>query len=137
MDSTGNGVPPGTIAWTDLTILDAERIRDFYQAVAGWTAVPVDMGGYADFCMNDPVSGRTVAGICHARGANAHLPHQWLIYIAVPDLDESTRRCLAMGGAVIDGPRPLDEQSRVCVIRDPAGAVAALVGPRAESAARS
>ena len=31
--------PPsrGAIMWCDLTVADAERVRDFYQAVVGWT----------------------------------------------------------------------------------------------------
>jgi len=38
--------------------------------------------------MIPPESNDPVAGICHARGANANLPAQWLIYVAV---QESTR----------------------------------------------
>jgi predicted enzyme related to lactoylglutathione lyase len=30
---------PGTIAWTDLTVPDAEKVRDFYAAVVGWRIV--------------------------------------------------------------------------------------------------
>ena len=39
----------GSIMWTDLTVENAERIRDFYSAVVGWTTSGVDMGGYNDF----------------------------------------------------------------------------------------
>ncbi len=42
----------GEIAWLDLTVEDAESVRDFYSDVVGWTITPVDMGGYDDFCMN-------------------------------------------------------------------------------------
>jgi uncharacterized protein len=34
----------GSIMWTDLAVENAERIRDFYCAVVGWTASGVDMG---------------------------------------------------------------------------------------------
>ena len=27
---------PGTIGWRDLTVPDAAKVRDFYQAVVGW-----------------------------------------------------------------------------------------------------
>ncbi|MFB3107254.1 MAG: hypothetical protein ACE1ZA_20350, partial [Pseudomonadales bacterium] len=40
-----------------------------------------------------------VAGICHARGSNANLPPQWLIYINVADVDKSVQRCVEMGGS--------------------------------------
>jgi predicted enzyme related to lactoylglutathione lyase len=75
---------------------------------------------------------QAVAGVSHARGSNAQLPPQWLIYVAVDDLDASLQRCLVLGGSVVDGPRALGVQ-RFCVIRDPAGAVMALVGPQAQA----
>jgi hypothetical protein len=117
----------GSITWRDLTVKNAEAVRDFYSKVVGWKTAPVDMGGYDDFNMNLPGSGETVAGICHARGPNAKLPPQWLIYITVADVDESAKRCVELGGKIIDGPRKMGEY-RFCVIEDPAGAVAAIIG---------
>ena len=119
--------PVGTIAWTDLTVPDAAGVREFYEAVVGWTATPLDMGGYPDFVMNLPGTGAPVAGICHARGVNVGLPASWLPYIQVADLAASMAECTARGGAVIMGPRGAGPGARFCVIRDPAGAVAALV----------
>jgi predicted enzyme related to lactoylglutathione lyase len=98
--------------------------------VTGWTPAAVEMSGYSDYCMNEPASGRSVAGVCHARGENANLPAQWLIYITVEDLEKSAERCVERGGAVIAGPQGMVGQGRYCVIQDPAGAVAALFGPR-------
>jgi predicted enzyme related to lactoylglutathione lyase len=118
----------GTLAWRDLTVPDAEPIRDFYKRVVGWEAQGVDMKGYEDFNMIAPGTGETVAGICHARGDNAGLPPQWLMYVVVENLDRSAARCAEMGGEVIDGPRSLGE-GRFCVIRDPVGAVCALYQP--------
>ncbi|MEO7142707.1 MAG: VOC family protein [Bryobacteraceae bacterium] len=64
----------GKIGWMDLTVERAEAVRDFYSQVVGWRAAEVEMGGYADYSMNLPESGETVAGVCHARGHNADLP---------------------------------------------------------------
>ena len=74
---------------------------DFYAGVAGWTPADVPMGDYADYCMHPPGDATPVAGICHARGANADLPPQWLIYITVADLDQSVQRCRDKGGKVL------------------------------------
>jgi predicted enzyme related to lactoylglutathione lyase len=123
-------LPVGAIGWIDLTVGDADGVRDFYRDVTGWTASPVDMGGYSDYNMNEPESGKAVAGVCHARGVNADLPAQWLIYVTVADLDESLRRCASRGGAVLAGPRGMGGQGRYAVIRDPAGAVTALFEPK-------
>jgi predicted enzyme related to lactoylglutathione lyase len=84
------------------------------------------MGDYEDFCMNVPAGGETVAGICHARGANASLPPVWLIYITVADLNESLRQCEAAGGKVLAPVREYAGQGRYAIIQDPAGAVAGL-----------
>jgi predicted enzyme related to lactoylglutathione lyase len=116
----------GTIIWTDLTVKNAAQIRDFYSQVVGWEPAPVAMGDYHDFNMHPPEDDAAVVGVCHARGVNADLPPQWLIYITVADLDASAARCVALGGQVIVGPTEMGT-SRYCVIQDPAGAVAALI----------
>ena len=115
----------GTISWADLTIKDAVTIRDFYSKVVNWPFESVDMGGYSDFCMLSP-DGQPNAGICHARGPNANIPAQWLIYITVADMEES-----AHGGRLVLFHREQHTcwaagQGRFVVIEDPAGAVAAL-----------
>ena len=115
----------GSIAWRDLTVPDADSLRAFYEQVVGWKSSPVDLGGYSDFEMLQPASGESVAGICHARGSNADIPPQWLIYIIVADVAASAARCVELGGQVIIAPRPLSGGT-FCVIRDPVGAVCAL-----------
>jgi predicted enzyme related to lactoylglutathione lyase len=119
------------IVWTDLTVADAEQVRDFYSQVVGWEPAPVDMGDYSDFGMNAPGTGAPVAGVCHARGPNANLPPQWLIYVTVKNLDESISRCNELGGAIVAEPKSMGSHGRYCVIRDPAGAVMALIEPAA------
>lgn len=117
----------GAIAWCDLTVSNADAVSMFYEQVAGWTPRPHDMGDYHDYEMHD-AGGQCVAGICHARGSNAQLPAQWLIYISVADVDAAAQRCTELGGRILDGPRAMGP-SRFCVVRDPAGAVAALISP--------
>jgi predicted enzyme related to lactoylglutathione lyase len=116
----------GTIGWTDLTVEDAESLRDFYASVTGWRPSPVSMGGYEDFNMCGPDSGEPKAGICHARGGNSALPPTWLIYITVEDVDASAAACTERGGEIVLAPKDMGEMGRYCVIRDPAGAVAGL-----------
>lgn len=119
----------GSITWFDLTVQDAGAVKDFYRNVVGWRFAPVEMGGYSDYNMNAPESGRMIAGICHARGVNADLPPQWLLYITVADVNKSAAKCVELGGNIITGPKDMGGYGRVCVIQDPAGAVAALFQP--------
>jgi molybdenum cofactor cytidylyltransferase len=118
--------PMGTMVGFDLTVPAAETVRDFYAKVIGWIPEALDMGGYSDYFMKSADTGQIVAGVVHARGVNADLPAQWLTYIAVPDLEESMRRCLEGGGTLVTGIKG-SEGGRYCVIQDPAGAVLALM----------
>ena len=123
--SNPNNPAPGSITWMDLTVDDADRIRGFYAAVAGWTPDPVEMGGYQDFVMKD-TEGQPAAGICFKRGVNAGLPSNWILYINVADLEASLARCREGGGDVLVGPKALGDRGRYALIRDPAGAIAGL-----------
>lgn len=118
--------PVGTVAWTDLTVPDAEAIRDFYARVVGWIPEPVAMGEYSDFNMTVPATGEPAAGICHARGVNADLPPVWLVYLVVENLGDSLTGVRERGGEVLAGPKRMGDGSSYAIIRDPAGAVAAL-----------
>lgn len=115
----------GQVGWFDLTVPDAESLRASYQQVVGWNAEAVEMDGYNDYYMKPPGADMPVAGICHARGSNASLPAQWLLYITVANLEESLRACEAAGGKALTQPRAA-VLGRFAVIRDPAGAVCAL-----------
>jgi uncharacterized protein len=118
---------PGKRAWVDLTVEDAEGVRDFYQQVVGWTPQPVPMegkgGNYNDYNMAS-ADGTVWVGICHKQGANEVLPSQWLAYFVVPDVDASLRAVEDEGGKVITSHSM--GGSRMAVIQDPAGAVCSL-----------
>ena len=116
----------GKIEWLDLTVDEANRIRDFYCSVVGWSSSEQDMGSYSDYNINLPGSTKTIAGVCHARGTNANLPAQWLMYVRVADVSESIEKCEKLGGEIVDGPRRMGKQ-RFCVVKDPAGAVLGLL----------
>lgn len=116
----------GQIAWTDLTVPNAAAIRDFYARVVRWDPEPVGMGHYDDFNMCLPGTEEPAAGICHSRGVNAELPPVWIPYIVVEDLTRSLEACKELGGKVVVGPKGMGPGASYAVIRDPAGAVAAL-----------
>ena len=116
----------GKIEWFDLTVENASIIKDFYCSVIGWSSTELDIGTYSDYNINLPDTASTIAGICHARGFNASLPPQWLAYVRVESVEESVAKCKKLGGEVVDGPRRMGSK-HFCVIKDPAGAVLALM----------
>ncbi len=117
----------GQIVWTDLTVPDAEPIRDFYADVVGWDPVthpmPATEDGeeaYDDYVMQTapgPGGGDAVSGICYARSSNAEIPAQWLVYVRVADLDESMAKANSRGGRSSTGRSPWAMASwRSCAI---------------------
>ena len=119
----------GKVGWLDLTVSNAEEVRDFYSAVAGWSMSEVPVGDYCDYTAAPSEGADPVAGICHARGENANIPPQWLMYITVADLDRSLRECESRGGSIVCPARSMGSYGRMAVVRDPAGAVAAIIQP--------
>ena len=125
--------PIGSIGWIDLTIPNASDVRDFYAQVANWDSSEISMGDYSDYCMIPSGSADPVAGICHARGENADLPPQWLMYITVADVAASLAQCAQNGGKIVRSMREMGG-AKIAVISDPAGAVCALFQPEADVA---
>lgn len=116
----------GKAGWIDLTVSDADGIRDFYAAVVGWTPEPVPMGEYSDYNMV-AADGTPVAGVCHHRGVNRDIPPaRWMIYFTVADLETAVAECRARGGKVAVGPKGMGPMGKFAVIEDPSGAVCAL-----------
>lgn len=116
----------GGISWIDLTINNAQEVRDFYSDVIGLKAQPLSMGSYDDYMMKSPEDNEAQVGICHAKGVNLDLPPQWLIYFNVSDIHSSIETCKKRGGKIITPVRDMGD-FKMCVIQDPAGAVAALI----------
>jgi hypothetical protein len=114
----------GSIAWHDLTVKDADSVAAFYRKVLGWRSKKFE----GDFNMFAGKDATPVAGVCHATGANATLPPQWLAYVLVQDLDKCLAQTKKHGGTIVVGPRELGT-ARMAVIRDPAGAYLALFFP--------
>lgn len=116
----------GRIRWLDLTVPDASRSRTFYERVIGWSseghAMRDDDGAYEDYAMTGE-DGAALAGVCHARGGNTGLPAVWLMYLPVGDFEESLRRVVKGGGAVV---ARVDGAHTYAVVRDPVGAHVAL-----------
>ena len=118
--------PNGNFVWIDLTVPDADSIRDFYCKVAGWTWEALSLGEYNDYMIKN-ANGEPVAGICHQRGVNQNVPPYWLNYLKVESVNNSLDQCINSGGKLIDGPRKMGENTFI-IIQAPAGAYVGLFG---------
>ena len=90
----------GDMAWIDLSVPNAEQVKNFYQKVLGWQSEAVNMScneeTYEDYAMSSGHSEAPrkessgsgfAAGVCHAKGANADMPAVWLPYFLVADIE--------------------------------------------------
>lgn len=128
--SEQEGPAVGSLVGFDLTVENAEDIRDFYSAVVGWKTSPVDMGGYDDYMMLQPADDKPAAGVVWARGVNADQPRaQWIAYIQVASLTDSVNNAVELGGSIVIDRRAPGNEWPFVVIKDPAGAMLALMGP--------
>lgn len=119
----------GTINWRDLTVKNAEELKEFYKEVAGWQTedMPMKDGSdeYSDYIMKDS-QGNPVAGVCNSRGVNTGIPPQWIMYISVENVTESLDKALKLGGKLLKEHKAKDGSLVYAMIEDPAGAVFAL-----------
>jgi uncharacterized protein len=119
----------GTIGWLDITSEHAPLLRDFYRAVVGWSPSAVPVESHEDYCMSPGPDRAAVAGICHAKGANAGLPSGWLIYIVVTNLEESLAQAKARGGTVLRPRVNAGGSGSYAVLQDPCHNAFALFEP--------
>lgn len=115
----------GKILWSDLTVENADEIKNFYKEVVGWEENPVPMKDgeedYVDYGMGN--NGEGSAGICNKRGNHSHLPSQWIMYINVENIEHSLSKVIELGGKLIHEARKKDGSYFYVIVEDPAGAV--------------
>jgi uncharacterized protein len=122
--------PAGTPCWVDLGTDDVARATTFYSTLFGWdTQVgPPEAGGYV-MCQ---IQGKAVAGIGPKMGP-AEVPTAWTTYLASDDVDATTSKVTAAGGAVLAEPFDVMDVGRMSVAADPAGAVFGIWQARAHT----
>ncbi len=125
------GAPPdGTLIWYELMTPDPDGARAFHSAIFGWEFSLHPMGEFGDYWVANR-DGAGVAGVAPlpdeaaAAGAAAH----WLPYAQVADVDRSAAHAAELGGTIMVEPADIPQVGRFAVVRDPAGAMIALMRP--------
>lgn len=109
----------GTFVWSDLSALDLDKARAFYQEAFGWT-YSEESNGY--------LTAKTEQG-AHAglytmpdRFQQLGMPSFWMSYISVDDVDTAIERAIASSGKAEIKPSGFPENGRFALTRDPLGA---------------
>ncbi len=120
-----NGAP----CWIDLMTSDAEKAKNFYGELFGWTFETGDQekyGGYITASKN----GRRVAGLMQKQEDQAGMPDLWTTYLRSEDAAASAQAAAAHGGRIYMEPMDIPEQGRMAMFGDASGAAVGIWEPR-------
>ena len=116
---------PGKIVWRDLLTDTPEQTRRFYSELFGWefSAVP----GNANY---EVIShqGRPIGGMVdQARLPTTEDVSQWVVVMAVADIDQAAASVSAAEGTVLTPPTSLGDRGSIAVVTDAQGALLSLL----------
>ncbi len=121
-------------AWHELVTTDYAAALVFYGALFGWQPLAAhdmgDMGVYQVYGLDH----RQLGGMFN-KGLDISMPPAWMLYITVPDLDNSLATVSHLGGQIYNGPMEVPGGGRVAQCGDPQGAAFALHQPAVVPAA--
>lgn len=125
-------VPAGGWLWSELLTDDAERAVAFYARAFGHREerLPIrtsDGGTRGTYHLLKDAAGVARAGVMALPEPGR--PAMWLPYLAVDDVDATAARVPALGGQVLRAPDDIPGVGRFAVLKDPAGAVVAVMKP--------
>ena len=116
----------GKVIWQDLVTPNVAVAKGFYGGLFGWTFRDL-LAPYADYTVamqgDQPVAGF----LQRASSSSAQHQSAWLAFFAVADLDTAQRNATAHGAKLLAGPKDYPQRGRQAILRDPDGAVFALL----------
>jgi predicted enzyme related to lactoylglutathione lyase len=117
----------GRYAWHELMTPDPNAAQTFYKKVVGWDTGKFD-GSTMEYTMwladQEPVGGVMETP---PEAAQMGAPPSWTAYVEVPNVDQTVGQATAAGGKVLLPPRSVPGAGRFAVLRDPQGAVFAVI----------
>ena len=113
----------GQFCWVDLMARDAASAKGFYGELFGWASADQDTQGgplYAIFTLN----GQNVAGIGEMNEdmKSSGMPPVWNSYIAVDDVQATTKKAEKLGAKVMMPPFQVVQAGHMSIVQDPTGA---------------
>lgn len=125
---------PGKIVWRDLLTNDPAASRQFYGELFGWEFESI--GEASNLRSNSAYTlirhnGRLIGGMVDTLALNGRDDiSQWVVLMAVEDLDTRVAAVTASGGTIVAPPTDLQARGRLALIRDAEGALLGLLETR-------
>lgn len=115
---------PGKVIWHDLISEDPAASKRFYSELFGWTFKSLAGGKYSLIFHGDSIIG----GIVNASVFEQHdKVSQWVVVLSVSDIEQAVSKVTQAGGQILGGPIDAGDRGQLAVLKDPQGAVVALL----------
>jgi len=117
----------GRFVWHQLMTRDVPAAKKFYSKLIGWKTMPWPLDPAYTVCHADagPVAGL----VALPSDLPAEVPSHWLQYIGTRDVDGTADAAVRAGGSVVKSPSDMQGAGRYAVLKDPQGAVFAIIDP--------
>jgi uncharacterized protein len=117
----------GKFVWHQLMTRDVRVAKDFYARLVGWKTLPWPLDPAYTVCHAEA---GPVAGIMEIPSdMPSEVPSHWLQYIGTRDVDSTAQAAVRAGGSIVKGPSDMQGAGRYAVLKDPQGAVFAIIDP--------
>ncbi len=109
----------GAPCWIELYTADPGRALPFYEELFGWSweSSGEEFGGY----VNISADGKGIAG-CMRNDGSTGAPDAWVLYLATPDVAETSRDAVANGAQELVAPMDIMDLGKMAFFNDPGGA---------------
>jgi predicted enzyme related to lactoylglutathione lyase len=117
----------GKFVWHQLMTRDVPGAKDFYARLVGWKTLawPLDPAYTVCHAEAGPVAGIMEISSDMPSEVQSH----WLQYIGTRDVDSTAQAAVRAGGSIVKGPSDMQGAGRYAVLKDPQGAVFAIIDP--------
>jgi predicted enzyme related to lactoylglutathione lyase len=117
----------GKFVWHQLMTRDVPGAQKFYSRLPGWKmqAWPPDPNYTVCHAAGGPAAGIMVMPADMPADVNSH----WLQYIGTRDVDGTAEAAVQAGGSLMKAPSDMQGAGRYAVLKDPHGAVFAILDP--------
>lgn len=113
----------GEFCWDELVCNDPAKLLPFYKEIFGWSTKSMDMGPMGTYYVLER-GDKQAGGVIKKPMKEA--PTAWLTYVAVDNVDASTKKAEGLGAKVIVPATDIPNIGRFSIVADPQGATLAL-----------
>jgi predicted enzyme related to lactoylglutathione lyase len=117
----------GRFVWHELMTRDVPGAKKFYTNLVGWKAQAWPLDPCYTVCVSEHGPSAGIFGI--PADMPAEVPAHWVGYVGTRDVDGTAAAAVRAGGSIIKGPDDLPGAGRYAVLKDPQGAVFAILDP--------